>query len=149
MIDVLVYLFENYHDFSSQPKTDDLARKLCVAGFERGEISLALDWLAGLKNSPTAELSCNARSKRVYAAREQRKLGLDCLSFIVFLESAGLVTPVLRELIVERGMMLADDPVSLSQFKIVVLMVLWSRQQDLDPLIVEELLCANEPERLH
>ena len=149
MIDVLVFLFENYHDFSSHPKADDLARKLCVAGFERGEISLALDWLAGLKNSPTSEFSCDVRSRRVYATREQQKLGVECLSFIIFLESAGLITPALRELIVERGMILEDDPVPLSKFKIIVLMVLWSREQDLEPLIVEELLYDADPELQH
>lgn len=149
MIDVLVYLFENYHDFSSHPKADALARKLSVVGFEGKEISKALEWLAGLKSSPKAEFGCDGRSLRVYTRGEQLKLGADCLSFVIFLESGGLITPALRELIIERGMILEDDPIPLAKFKIIVLMVLWSREQSLEPLIVEELLYATGPERLH
>lgn len=149
MIDILVYLFENYHDFSSHPKPDDLARKLSVVGFEGQEISGALDWLAGLKKLPSAEFACDVRSLRIYSIGEQQKLGVECLSFIIFLESAGVITPALREGIIERGMALDDDPVPLGKFKIIVLMVLWSREQSLEPLIVEELLYEADPERFH
>lgn len=149
MIDILVYLFENFHDFSSHPKPDDLARKLSVVGFEGQEISVALNWLAGLKKLPTTEFACDTRSLRIYAIGEQQKLGVECLSFIIFLEDAGVITPALRELIIERGMALQDDPVPLGKFKIIVLMVLWRREQSLEPLIVEELLYEADPERLH
>ena len=86
---------------------------------------------------------------RIYSAGEQQKLGTDCLSFIIFLESAGVITPALRELIIERGMILDDDPVPLAKFKIIVLMVLWSREQGLEPLIIEELLFEADPEQRH
>jgi Smg protein len=149
MIDILVYLFENYYDFTAHPKPDALARKLSAVGFEKGEITVALDWLNGLKAARIAEFSSDRRAVRVYTADEQLKLGVDCLNFVVFLELAGVITPALRELIVERGMSLEDDPVPLPKFKIIVLMVLWSRDQDLEPLIVEELLYDADPERLH
>ena len=149
MIDILVYLFENYYDFSAHPKPEALARKLSSIGFEEGEIKTALSLLSGLKNRHSLQFSCDRRSLRIYSAREQRKFDLDCLSFIAFLESAGVITPPLRELIIERGMTLDDDPVPLSKFKIIVLMVLWSRDQDLEPLILEELLNENDPGLLH
>lgn len=149
MIDILVYLFENYYDFSAHPKPDALALKLSAAGFEQGEISVALDWLDGLKSTRVAEFASSPRAVRIYTAEEQSKLGADCLNFVVFLESAGVITPALRELIVDRGMMLDDDPVPLARFKIIVLMVLWSREQDLEPLIVEELLYETDPELMH
>jgi len=149
MIDILVYLFENYYDFTAHPKPDALARKLTAVGFEEGEISIALDWLEGLKTARVAEFASDRRAVRIYTDDEQQKLGVDCLNFIVFLEQAGVITPTLRELIVERGMSLEDDPVPLAKFKIIVLMVLWSREQDLEPLIVEELLYDTDPELLH
>ena len=149
MIDILVYLFENYHDFTAHPKADALARKLTAVGFAEDEISVALDWLDGLKTARVAEFSSDRRSLRIYTGDEQQKLGVDCLNFIVFLELAGVITPALRELVVERGMSLDDDPVPLSKFKIIVLMVLWSREQDLEPLIVEELLYDADPELFH
>ena len=149
MIDILVYLFENYYDFSSHPKPDALARKLSAVGFDDGEISTALVWLAGLKSARVAEFSSDRRSTRVYSEEELQKLGGECLGFVFFLESAGVITPALRELVVERGMMLEDAPVPLAKFKIIVLMVLWSREQDLEPLIVEELLYDVDPELFH
>ena len=149
MIDILVYLFENYYDFTAHPKPDALARKLTAVGFEAEEISVALEWLNGLKTARVAEFASDRRAVRIYTDDEQQKLGVDCLNFIVFLEQAGVIAPTLRELIVERGMSLDDDPVPLTKFKIIVLMVLWSREQDLEPLIVEELLYDADPELLH
>ena len=149
MIDILVYLFENYYDFSLHPKPDALARKLSSVGFDEDEISTALVWLAGLKNARVAEFACDRRSTRIYSSEERQKLGGECLGFVLFLESAGVITPALRELVVERGMMLEDDPVPLPKFKIIVLMVLWSREQDLEPLIVEELLYDADPDLFH
>ena len=49
MIDVLVFLFENYFDISTHPESDALARKLSAAGFDPDEVSFALDWLNELK----------------------------------------------------------------------------------------------------
>lgn len=149
MIDILVYLFENYSDFSLHPKPAALARKLNAAGFDKGEVSDALGWLAGLKSARIAEFPGQRRSLRIYTAEEQRKLGTECLGFILFLEAAEVLTPALRELVIERGSMLDEMPLPLAKFKIIVLMVLWSREQDLEPLIVEELLYASGPELPH
>jgi len=149
MIDVLVFLFENYFDFSTHPSPDALVRKLSVAGFEPDEISQALDWLDALKASQPAGFAVTPGSSRVYTPEEQDRLGADGLDFILFLESAGVVTPALRELILDRATTLDDDRVSLEKLKIIVLMVLWSQEQDLEPLIVEELLNTPDDILLH
>lgn len=149
MIDILVYLFENYQDFSAHPKSATLARKLSSLGFEADEISKALEWLEGLKATPVAEFPTDPRAIRIYTDDEQAKLGTDCLSFIAFLEAAGVITASLRELVIERAMMPGEEPIPLARFKIIVLMVLWSREQDLEPLIVEELLSESGPELMH
>jgi Smg protein len=72
MIDILVYLFENYQDLSTHPKPDALARKLSAIGFEDEDISLALVWLNGLKNSRPAAWSSGPLSQRVYTAEEHQ-----------------------------------------------------------------------------
>ena len=149
MIDILVYLFANYHDFNARPKTKTLKRKLSAVGFKDEAISVALRWLDGLKATAIVDLPAGHRALRVYLAREQQKLGLDGLGFIAFLEAADLITPALRELVIERAMILDDDPVPLAKFKIIVLMVLWSHEQDLEPLVVEELLDAGDSRMLH
>ena len=144
MINVLVFLFENYFDISTHPAPDTLVRKLSAAGFDPDEISLALDWLQELKTARPSEFVTNPRAIRVYTDEEQAKLADGGLDFIAFLEAAGVVKPPLRELILDRAMGLGDDRVSLEKLKIIVLMVLWSQDQDLEPLIIEELL--NPPE---
>lgn len=149
MIDVLVFLFENYFDLSTHPAPDTLVRKLSAAGFDADEISQALDWLDELKAARPLSFAGHPRALRVYTDDEQRKLGADCLDFVAFLESAGVVTPPLRELILDRAMGLDDDPVALEKLKIIALMVLWSQEQDLEPLIIEELLNPPEDVLLH
>ncbi len=66
-----------------------------------------------------------------------------------FLESAGVLNPLTRELILERAMALSDHTVSLSKLKIIVLMVLWKQHQAMDTLILEELLSGNDAHYLH
>jgi Smg protein len=149
MIDVLVFLFENYFDINSHPAPDTLVHKLSAAGFEAEEISLALDWLHELKNLQPAAFVADSRAIRLYTADEQAKLATDALDFIVFLEAAKVITPPLRELIVDRAMGLDGDFVSLEKLKIIVLMVLWSQDHNLEPLITEELLNAAADSPLH
>lgn len=149
MIDVLVFLFENYFDLHTHPAPDTLARKLSAAGFDPDEISLALDWLDELKSARPLPFVTDPRAVRVYTAEECSRFGPDCLDFIVFLEGAGVVTPPLRELIIERALGFDDEPVALEKLKIVALMVLWSQEQDLQPLIIEELLDTPEDLPLH
>ena len=56
MLDVLVYLFENYYHTDSYPDHDTLTRKLHAAGFENEDITEALDWLKGLTRCPESAL---------------------------------------------------------------------------------------------
>lgn len=149
MIDVLVFLFENYFDIGAHPASDTLVRKLSAAGFDPDEISQALAWLGELKSARPTPFPISPQSSRVHTPEEQDKLGTDCLDFVLFLESAGVVTPPLRELILDRAMSLDDDPVPLEKLKVIALMVLWSQEQDLEPLIIEELLNTPEEVLLH
>ncbi|HET7775182.1 MAG TPA: DUF494 domain-containing protein [Azospira sp.] len=159
MFDILVYLFENYVDFAdfsdsdTRPDTEAdtaLTRKLKAAGFSEEEISEALDWLQGLKAAqPTHHLQADTRSLRAYTPDESSHLGPQALGFLHFLEQAGVLSATLRELVIERALALPEDRLSLGRFKLIVLMVLWSQEQNLDTLVVEELLSDAEPEHLH
>lgn len=152
MFDILVYLFEHYFHADTCPEPEQLALKLSAAGFEDEDISEALQWLDGLQAAdsslpPLIAPRCN--SVRCYAVEEAGKLDPECQGFLVFLESAGVLDPHMRELILERAMALADHSVSLARLKIIVLMVLWSRHRAMDTLILEELLSGNEARHLH
>jgi len=150
MFDVLVYLFENYYQTDGYPDQDTLSRKLHAAGFENEDISEALDWLNGLArfNDLPQTLETSA-SQRAYTTDELDKLSTEGRGFIVFLESARVLSPVLREVILERAMALPEEVVGLEKLKVIALMVLWARKGSVDALILDELLPDDEKPQMH
>ena len=150
MFDILVYLFETYAQPGACPESAVLARKLSAIGFEQEDISAALDWLSGLEalaeegHPNHHRLALGSRSVRLYYGAELAKLPAQCRGFLCFLESAEAIDPVLREMIIERVMVLREAVVSLDKLKIIVLMVLWRRHRSLDTLMMEELLTAGD-----
>jgi Smg protein len=152
MFDVLVYLFENYYQTEAYPDQDTLSRKLTAAGFENEDISDALDWLNGLAQhveNPYPESFDSSHSQRAFSTGEMAKLSTDSRGFLAFLESAGILTPVLRETIIERAMALEAETVGLDKFKVIALMVLWTRRGSVDTLILDELLPDGEKRQMH
>ena len=157
MFEVLVFVYENYWRGDACPELDQLGRKLSAQGFEPEEIQQALAWLDGLnvaaqgteleaEAAPAMPLQ-SADSMRVYSVAEQDHLGSQCLGFISFLESAGVLPPSLREIVVDRAMAAPGDPVSLDDLKIIVLMVYWSMGREPDALVLDEL-CDDTSARL-
>lgn len=144
MIDILVYLFENYQP-DACPAPAVLTRKLTAAGFAADDISDALHWLDGLSGTdnllPMAE---GGGAIRIYTASEQDKLSLEARGFLVFLEQAEAIDPMLRETIVERALALPGESISVDRLKVIVLAVVWRRQHAIDALILEELLADDE-----
>lgn len=152
MFEVLVYLFENYYQADQYPDHDTLSRKLTAAGFENDDISDALDWLKGLVSRDDdgfPEVLDSSDAHRTWAEREVDKLSAESRGFLMFLESAGVLTPALREVILDRAMALSDERVGLDRFKVIVLMVLWTRRGSVDGLILDELLPDGETRQVH
>ncbi|ANQ83189.1 DUF494 domain-containing protein [Azoarcus olearius] len=149
MFDILVYLFESYIHANACPASDQLARKLSAAGFEDEEINEALDWLAGLRRVAAETHPCVAPSRsavRLYSDYECTRLSAACRGFLTFLEGAGVLDAVSRELIVERAVALSNFTITLGRLKVIVLMVLWQREQPVDTLIIDELLSSDDDE---
>ena len=152
MFEVLVYLFENYYQADAYPDHDALSRKLHAAGFENDDITEALDWLNGLARINDNDLPHSLEtggSHRAYAADELAKLSTEGRGFLAFLESARVLSPLLRELILERAMALPQDAVGLKKLKVIVLMVLWARRGSVDSLVLDELLPDGEKRQMH
>ena len=152
MFEILVYLFENYYQGEPCPDPGTLARKLTDAGFGDEDITDALYWLRHLSPPsgepyPEAFELCDAF--RAHTEAELAKLSTGSRGFVTFLESAGVLTPPLRELIIDRAMALPDEVVDLDKLKVIVLMVLWARRGDVDTLILEELLPEGGPRHVH
>jgi Smg protein len=144
MIDILVYLFENYLP-DACPEPAVLARKLSAAGFETDDISAALSWLDGLAGEEGGRCRSPAASSavRIYDEEEQERLPAPCRGFIAFLEQHDAVDAPLREAIIERALALPDAVVSLDRLKVIVLAVIWRYRHEVDALILEELLAED------
>jgi Smg protein len=158
MFDVLVYLYETYYRPDACPDTAALAKKLSAVGFEEDEISKALGWLTDLAET-TQQFSVQYPQQtvfsfgtRIYVQQESDALGTLALGFIQFLESAKVINPIQREIIVERALAASDVHISLDKLKVIVLMVLWSQGQEPDGLMFDELFLDEdeaEPRLLH
>ncbi len=164
MFEVLVFVYENYWRGDACPELPQLGRKLTAAGFEAEQIEEALAWLDGLNlaaqgSQPTADTAQPALtspdplslqspdSLRIYSIAEQDHLGAECLGFVSFLESSGVLPAHMREIVLDRSMAAPGDPVSLDDLKIIILMVYWSFGEEPDALVLDEL-CDDHSERV-
>ncbi|MEO8118327.1 MAG: DUF494 domain-containing protein [Rhodoferax sp.] len=167
MFEVLVFVYENYWRGDACPELAHLERKLNAVGFEAEEIQDALTWLNDLNlaarglqrpdpdngtGSATAlsdikSWSPSPLSMRVYSTVEQDHLGADCLGFVTFLETSGVLPAPMREIVIDRAMAAPADPLPLDDFKIIVLMVYWSLGEEPDALVLDEL-CDDSANRL-
>ncbi|RMF97394.1 MAG: DUF494 domain-containing protein [Gammaproteobacteria bacterium] len=133
VLDVLMYLFETYsdQDFEQQPEPDQdvLREELLQAGFGEPEVDHALDWLEGLgaRQDEPFTTSPAARSVRLFNEFELSRLDADCRGYILYLEQIGILTPVQRELVIDRLVALGPADIDVDQVKWVVLMVLFSQ----------------------
>jgi len=154
MFDILVYLYETYYRPDACPEPEALARKLSAVGFDDVEISEALDWLNGLTEMAAVEQvdTASATGIRYYVRQETDVLGSEAIGFITFLEFAGVLGPVQREIVIERALALDESPVTLGKLKIIVLMLLWSQGKEPDALMFDDLFGADDdqsPRLLH
>ncbi|HEY1392326.1 MAG TPA: DUF494 domain-containing protein [Methylibium sp.] len=150
MFDVLVYLYENYWRPDACPDHAQLTRKLSAVGFESEEIQEALTWLDGLASAAESHHGDQGElSLRHYTAAEHDHMGEESIGFISFLESAGVLRPPMREIIVDRAMAISGGPVALEDLKIIVLMVFWSLGEEPDALILDELFVDVEDRLIH
>src|SRR4051794_23598621 len=121
MFDVLVYLYENYWRPDACPDHDQLTRKLSAVGFESDEIQEALSWLDGLASAVESyDGRQGEHSMRVYSVSEQELLGEESIGFISFLESAGVLPPPMREVVIDRATAISSAPIGLEDLKIIV-----------------------------
>lgn len=172
MFEVLVYVYENYWQGDACPELQKLGRKLTAAGFDAEEIQAALVWLEGLNtaaqgtqislpaktSSGLADVTIaasalfqpqSANSLRIFSVSEQMHLGAQCLGFINFLETSGVLPPHMREIVIDRAMAAPGDPVTLDDLKIIVLMVYWSFGEEPDALVLDELCDDTEGRLAH
>jgi Smg protein len=151
MFDILLFLFESYFDAGSYPEPDRLSAKLSAAGFEDNDIHQALTWLSGLRelSNATYPVIINQSGLRCYSDFEFQRVSEEGLRFIGFWEINKIITPIEREMIIDRVVALERNKLSLDKVKLIALMVLWNQHDELDPLLIEDLLTPTDAAQLH
>jgi len=151
MFDILMFLFDSYFTAGNYPAQDKLSIKLTAAGFEEDDIHSALAWLTGVRQLNEAEYPelINRSGQRYFADFEKQRISADGLQFVTFLESNKIITPVEREMIIDRAVALGRERLSIDKIKLIILIVLWNQRDDLDPILIEDLLVAPDSAPTH
>jgi Smg protein len=156
VIDVLMYIFSSYADQDENlpEDRDGIETDLRAAGFASLEIDKAFDWLDGLAQvEEDAGSVQSVDATRILAAEESARLAYNAHGFLLFLEQSGVLTPRLREMVINRVMALeSDSEVDIEELKWVVMMVLFnsSEEQDENALMhYEDIVFADQPAVFH
>ena len=156
VIDVLMYIFSSYADYEENlpEDRDGIEADLSAAGFDSLEIDKAFDWLDGLAQiDDGASTSESANAIRILAPEESARLAYNAQGFLLFLEQSGVLTPKLRELVINRVMALdSESEVDIEELKWVVMMVLFNSadEQDENALMhYEDIVFSDQPAVFH
>lgn len=126
VLDVLMYLFENYQtgEFSDHENKETLQDELIAAGFPEEEVRHAFTWLDGLAHQRQLPLLFGpGGAMRIYTREEQDRISTDCRGFLLYLEQLGILTAQNRELVIDRLMAITEE-IDLERVKWVCLLVL-------------------------
>ncbi len=156
VIDVLMYIFSSYADQeNSLPEDrDGIDADLRAAGFDSLEIDKAFEWLDGLAlDEDIPVINQSSQTTRIFSPQETQRLADDAQGFLLFLEQSGVLTPTLRELVINRVMALDSvSEVDLEELKWVVMMVLFNSTEEHDEntlMHFEDIVFADQPAIFH
>jgi Smg protein len=148
VLDVLMYLFETFSEQGHDEATDHgvLRRELLQAGFGEPEVDRALTWLEDLNHDPERPFPATPaeRSVRIFNSLELARLDTECRGYLMYLEHIGILSPLNREIVIERLMALGAGEIDVEQVKWVTLMVLFSQTEQehafarMEDLVFEE-----------
>ena len=127
-----MFLFERYLGDEEHAETthvtddrDSIQVRLEEMGFSNSEINQAFDWLEDLAemqdNTDLKPLS--ETSTRIYSEEEKKLIGTENIGFLCFLEQTGILTPLTRELILDRVVALGHV-LDAEQLKWIIMIVL-------------------------
>jgi len=153
VLDLLIYLFENYMSADEGPRPDRITVKIELerAGFAESDIEQALTWVEGLSQGPLGKVAEEtARAIRVFSGQELLRLDTDVRGYLLYLENVRILSGAQRELVIDRLMALEAEEIDIDQVKWVVLMVLFSQPgQQSAYAQMEDLVFEERSEALH
>jgi Smg protein len=115
MLEVLLYLFENYmiEVTEYEPDHEMLSVELAQAGFGDGEINKAFDWLEDLSEMCDQQgpppVGGSSDSFRYFSTEETGRFDPVAQGLLLSLEQRGILDTQTRELVIDRFMALETD----------------------------------------
>ena len=148
VLDILIYVFDQYMmaEAPEVPEREALAADLERAGFGRHNVERALDWLADLAGERSRP-DMASRALRVFSGEELERISTSCRGYLLQLEQEGILSPLQREIVIDRLVALVDE-VDIDQLKWLVLMVLSSQPGQEQACARMEHLLFEEPDTL-
>lgn len=143
LLDVLMFLFEHFIDDADLiPDRSQLEDKLQDVGFNDVEIENAFDWLDGLNEQQNLPMTASDNTNmRIFNAMELDKIPAESRGYIHKLEREKILSPLAREVAIDRILALNEDDLSVERVKWIILMVLYNQpDQDLDLDDLEDLV---------
>ena len=149
MLDLLIYLFENY--ISTKPKLNmnDITVELEEAGFNDKDISSAFDWFNHLEKICNGFELTNKDSLRVLSKKEYEKISSEAFTFLTFLLNAKILNSTEFEVILDQIMILNQKSINIDEMRWIVMMTLWKSGKENSYLFVEDSLFQNKRTELH
>jgi Smg protein len=108
-------------------------------GFHNHDINQAFDWLEDLAELQDKDQTIFVKetSTRIYSEEEKKLISLESIGFLNFLEQTHILTPVTRELILDRVIALGHT-LDAEQLKWIIMIVLHSRPGEENALALME-----------
>ena len=158
VVDVLMFLFERYlvEDEVSETgrvadERDNIQLRLEEMGFHNAEINQAFDWLESLTDSQHDNqlIPLKETSTRIYSEEEKKLISLESIGFLNFLEQTHILTPVTRELILDRVVALGHS-LDAEQLKWIIMIVLHSHPgEELALALMEDFMFDETIDHIH
>ena len=143
MFEVLVFMFENYIAHHALLDDDIMTQELSAAGFEQSDIVGAVDWFHEMKTrliEPPAVYAHQHTSMRIFSESEYKKISLESISFVIFLQQANVINDVERDIILDRAMALKQEQIKIEEMRWITMIALWNAGREKDYLFVEDAL---------
>ena len=131
MMDVLVYVFENYmteqYNLKESGHRQHIIDGLQKIGFSPGLIEEALLWLQQVSRAPDAMVQPAGHSVRHFSHKEQQMMGSEGIDFIEYLMGQGILTNHSRELLIDGLLYLKADNIEVDDLQWLALIILFSQ----------------------
>jgi Smg protein len=141
MFEVLVFMFENYLAMHTLPEDKVMAQELAEAGFDKTDIEGAFKWYQEIKNvldTDEKHYSHSDTAMRAFTNSERKKINVESLGFITFLQQAKVINDVERDLIIDRAMALKQPEIKIEEMRWIAMIALWKKGREKDYLFVED-----------